>query len=127
MPVLRAKDEKDREDHPVWVYAAEVPVYQPCVPEIRGHAAGGVLMRMDEMSPQEVGEFMQEAVANHVAVLRKHSENMLAEQFLEAFTKSILLHGIDDGIAPEMVEDGVRKYKSRILARVAELLKQAGF
>ena len=44
MPVLRAKDEKDREDHPVWVYAAEVPVYQPCVPEIRGHAAGGVLM-----------------------------------------------------------------------------------
>ena len=36
-------------------------------------------MRMDEMSPQEVAEFMQEAIANHVAILKKHSENLLKD------------------------------------------------
>ena len=80
-------------------------------------------MRIEDMSPQEVGEFMQEAVASHVAVLRKHSENLLAAQFLEAFVKSIVMQGIDEGVAPEMAEDAVRKYESRILARVAELMK----
>ena len=83
-------------------------------------------MRIEDMSPQEVGEFMQEAVANHIAVLRKHSEHLLAEQFLEAFAKSILLQGIDEGLDPEVGEDAVRKYEARILARVAELMK-AGF
>ena len=81
-------------------------------------------MRMDEMSPQEVGEFMQEAIANHVAILKKHSEDLLAAQFLETFGKSILLHGIDEGYDPAIAENAVRKYKSRILARAAELIEE---
>ena len=80
-------------------------------------------MRMDKMSPQEVGEFMQEAIANHVAILKKHSEDLLAEQVLEAFGKSLLLHGIDEGYDPATSENAVRKYKSRILARVTELIE----
>ena len=79
-------------------------------------------MRMDKMSPQEVGEFMQEAIANHVAILKKHSDDLLAEQFMEAFKKSILLHGSDEGHDPAMVEYAVCKYESKILARVAELI-----
>ena len=80
-------------------------------------------MRMDEMSPQEVAEFMQEAIANHVAILKKHSEDLLAAQFLETFGKSILLQGSDDGHDPAIVEGAVRKYEHRILMRVAELIE----
>lgn len=80
-------------------------------------------MRMDEMSPQEVGEFMLEAVANHMAVLKKHSENLLAEQFMEAFGKSLLLQGSDEGRDLAILEGAVHKYEHRILMRVAELIE----
>jgi hypothetical protein len=44
VPVLRAKDAKDREDRPVGICKAEVAVHEPQLPEVWCHAAGGVLM-----------------------------------------------------------------------------------
>lgn len=57
---MRAKDAKDRKDHPVRIREAAMAVHEPQLPELRQDAAGGVLMSSRVLVTDKARKLLEE-------------------------------------------------------------------